>query len=71
MDMSIPSGHFRFLILFLPADELTKDYSVGSTTRVHMFFLWCVSVVIVLPTARSHKHTTVSILPVITCGLLY
>ena len=31
---NMPSGHFHFLMLFLPADALAKEYSVGCTARV-------------------------------------
>lgn len=50
-----PSGHFHFLMLFPPAEPVAKEYSVGWMASARTDFLWCVSVTIVLPAAKSHS----------------
>src|SRR6266702_359123 len=50
-----PSGHFHFLMLFPPPEPVAKEYSVGWMAIARTDFLWCVSVTIVLPAAKSHS----------------
>ena len=40
----------------------------GCDTIARMLFLWCVSVAMVLPAARSHRRMVWSMDPVMTCG---
>ena len=68
LNTKVPSGHFHFLMLLPPAEPEAKEYSVGWMVRARTDFLWCVSVVKVLPAARSHSRIVESILPVITWG---
>lgn len=55
LDTKAPSGHFHFLMLFPPAEPDAKEYSVGWMASARTDFLWCVSVTIVFPAARSHN----------------
>lgn len=51
-----------------PAEPLANEYSIGWIASARTLFLWCVSVVIVLPAARSQRRIVESIEPVMICG---
>ena len=68
--INVPSGHRHFLIFRPPAEPDANVNSCGGIANARTDFLWCVSVVMHRPAAKSHSFTEASILPVITCGSL-